>query len=238
MHEFCVVIPAYMESRRVGNVIEGVRAYCEDVVVVDDGSTDGTDQAAEREGAVVLRHETNLGKGAALESGFRYARDRGFEAVVTMDADGQHDPQDLPAFFSTYGSGEFKVLVGNRMDRATGMPLLRRWTNRFMSGMLSRVMGQSVPDTQCGYRLYALAVLPGNDMDADRFAAESEILLWLSDRGVRIGSVPIRIIYGDEQSKIRPVRDTLRFVRMLRRYRTRAGSSQDLKRGARCSRRL
>jgi hypothetical protein len=98
------------------------------------------------------------------------------------------------------------------------MPINRLLTNRFMSWLLSRKMGQRVPDTQCGYRLMRLNALPETPTASQRFAAESEVLLDLSSRGVKIGSVPIQVIYRDEKSKIRPFRDTIRFFRMLREY--------------------
>jgi hypothetical protein len=111
------------------------------------------------------------------------------------------------------------VLVGNRMCDSRAMPFVRRVTNRFMSWLLSREMGQRVPDTQCGYRLYELAVLSGASVQSDRFAAESEILMELSRKGVAIGAVPVATLYGTEQSKIHPVTDTFRFFIMLHRYR-------------------
>jgi len=219
MSSCCVIVPAYGEEAHIRAVVEGIRRYCPDVVVVDDGSTDRTAEEAGEAGAVVLKHEDNLGKGAALDTGFNYARQQGFDAVISMDADGQHAPQDLRGFLERFGEGDFRVLVGNRMSDPVGMPLVRRLTNRFMSWLLSRRMGQRVPDTQCGFRLYGLDVVPAGVTESGRFAVESEILMRLSDRGVRIGSVPIRIIYGDEKSKIHPLRDTVRFCRMLMRYR-------------------
>jgi hypothetical protein len=139
-----------------------------------------------------------------------------------MDGDGQHAPSDLPNFVKTFLESGTPVLVGNRMADTRRMPWVRRMTNRFMSWLLSREMGQWVPDTQCGYRLYALAVMPENAAESKRFAAESEILMELSHRGFKIGSVPIATIYGNEKSKIHPVKDTYRFYKMLRHYRQRA----------------
>jgi len=216
---YAVIVPAYREAARIAEVVRGVRRHCPRVLVVDDGSDDGTAEAARQAGAEVLRHAVNRGKGAALNTGFARARRQGLDFVITLDGDGQHDPDDLPAFVAAYRRSGLPVLVGNRMDRAAGMPLVRRLTNRFMSALLSREMGQRVPDTQCGYRLYRLDALPAQPLGSARFAAESEILLELAERGARIGSVPIRVIYRDERSKIRPLRDTARFFRMLRRYR-------------------
>jgi glycosyltransferase involved in cell wall biosynthesis len=223
----CVIIPAYCEAGRIGPVVAGVKAYWPDVIVVDDGSPDDTSRQAGQAGAMVIRHEVNSGKGAALDTGFRTARERGFDFVITMDGDGQHSPSDLPVFVSAYRQSGTPVLVGNRMADTRDMPLLRWMTNRAMSWLLSREMGQWVPDTQCGYRLYVLDVVPEVSAESKRFAAESEVLMDLSHRGVRIGSVPVATIYGSEKSKIHPVKDTVRFFKMLRQYRKRRKSPRE-----------
>lgn len=214
----CAVVPAYREETRIADVVSRIRSQPVDVVVVDDGSPDGTAAAAERAGARVLRHPVNRGKGEALATGFRHAREQQYEVVLTLDADGQHDPAEIPKFLEAYQRTRIPVLIGSRMADTTTMPRLRRWTNRFMSRLLSRSMGQYIPDTQCGFRLYRCDVLPLVSTGAPRFEAESEILLNLAGRGVRMDSVRIRTIYGDEKSKIRPGRDTVRFFAMLLRH--------------------
>lgn len=215
----CAVIPAFREHGRIGDVVRGVKRHCDHVVVVDDGSSDGTAEEARAAGAEVIVHETNKGKGVSLNDGFRHAMERRYGFVVTLDGDGQHAPEDIPVFLETYTRTGFPVLVGNRMSDPKTMPLVRRLTNRFMSQMLSLQMGQWVPDTQCGYRLYRADVLPFLFAESGGYAAESEVLLDLAERGVRIGSAPIQVIYRDERSKIHPVRDTLRFFAMVRKHR-------------------
>jgi glycosyltransferase involved in cell wall biosynthesis len=215
----CAIIPAYREGGRIGNVVAEVRRYIADVIVVDDGSPDETALEAEQAGASVIRHEVNRGKGAALDTGFKAARDRGFHFVITMDGDGQHAASDIPRFMEAYAGTGTPVLVGNRMADTRAMPWVRLMTNRFMSWLLSREMGQRVPDTQCGYRLYELYVVPEISAESKRYAAESEILMDLSHKKVAIGSVPVATLYGTEKSKINPVKDTIRFAAMLRRYR-------------------
>ena len=216
----CVLIPAYNEEKRVGAVVREVLEYCPDVIVVDDGSPDDTDKVAAEAGAIVLEHVHNQGKGAALQTGFDYAREHGYDLAITLDADGQHAPSDIPAFLQAYERTHRPVLVGNRMGDVAAMPRLRRFVNRFMSDLLSRVMGQHVPDSQCGFRLYHRSAFPAGPYDAhsQRYAAESEILLRLALEGRKIGAVTIQTIYGDEKSKVRPLADTLRFFRMLRRF--------------------
>lgn len=216
---FCVIVPAFHEEKHIAPVVAGIRRHCADVIVVDDGSADETSAKAKEAGAAVVRHPRNLGKGAALNTGFKAAVDKGYGFVITMDADGQHDPEDIPAFVKAFRAGAGDVLVGNRMDRAHNMPLHRKLTNLFMSWLLSRFMGQFVPDTQCGYRLIGARALPNMPTTSQRFAAESEVLLALAEQGMRFGSVPIKVIYGDERSKINPVLDTWRFIRMLHGYR-------------------
>lgn len=216
----CVLIPACNEEKRVAAVVREVRDYCPDVVVIDDGSSDDTGQTAADAGATVLEHVHNQGKGAALQTGFDYAREHGYDLAITLDADGQHAPSDIPAFLQAYARTHSPVLVGNRMGNVADMPRLRRFVNRFMSALLSRVMGQHVPDTQCGFRLYHRSAFPEGPYDAHsrRFAAESEILLRLSLQGRKIGAVTIQTIYGDEKSKVHPLADTVHFFRMLRRF--------------------
>lgn len=218
----CVIVPAYREERQIAAVVRGIRAHVADVIVIDDGSPDRTAAEAEAAGARVLRHERNRGKGVALNTGFAYARERQFDYLITLDADGQHAPEDIPRFIDAYVRTGIPVLIGNRMsERGGGMPFVRRLTNRFMSWYLSREMRQYVPDTQCGFRLYRCDVIPFVETEAERYAAESEILLHIAARGIRMDAVPITLIYGDEKSKIHPLRDTLRFFQMIRRLRRR-----------------
>jgi glycosyltransferase involved in cell wall biosynthesis len=213
------ILPAYREAGRIGEVVRAVRAQGVDAVVIDDGSGDGTDKEAQEAGAMVVRHGTNKGKGVALSTGFSYAQSAGYDVVITMDSDGQHDPAEIPRFVEAYDRTKIPVLVGNRMADLSTMPLVRQWTNLFMSRLLGNMMGQYMPDSQCGYRLYRCDLLPLVSTASAGFAAESEVLLRLADRGIRMDSVRIRTIYGTEKSKINPVRDTVRFFHMLWKYR-------------------
>lgn len=213
-----VVMPAFREAERIEDTVRSVLQYCPNVIVIDDGSNDGTAEIAESAGADVVVHETNRGKGEALETGFARARELGANLIITMDADGQHDPADITKFVAAFEKQQVDVLIGNRMEANRDMPWIRRRTNQFMSWLLSRIMRQRVPDTQNGYRMYRAAVLPYIQTRSKGFAAESEQLLYLADHGIRIGSVPVKTIYGDEESKIHPVQDTIRFFRMIARY--------------------
>lgn len=216
---FCVVLPAFREAKTIRSLTERIFALGLKVVVVDDGSDDATSSEAEAAGAVVVRHPVNRGKGVALTTGFEWAHAHGFEAAVTLDSDGQHDPDEILQFIEAYQRTGIPVLIGNRMWNPVGMPWIRRWTNRVMSWMLSREMNQYIPDTQCGYRLIRCDLVPFVSARSERFAAESEILLRMAERGIRIDSVRIKTIYGDEKSRINPFLDTIRFIRMIQVYR-------------------
>jgi len=217
--KFCVIVPGYQEECRIGAVVEGIRQYCDHVIVVDDGSSDGTSLEAERAGAIVIKHAVNIGKGGSIVSGVEYARRHGFDFVIAMDGDGQHDCDDIPRFLEEYAREGTPVILGNRMREPGSMPLIRRLTNRFMSWLLSRRMKQRVPDTQCGFRLYRCDAIPNVSAESAHFDFDSEVLLLLAEKGVRIGEVPIKVIYGDEKSKMNPLKDTIRFFAMLRRCR-------------------
>ncbi len=212
---YCVIIPAFNEASRIAAAVTGALLAAPHVVVVDDGSTDDTAARAKELGAEVIRHEQNHGKGASLISGFAYAREHGFDAVITMDADGQHDPAEIPRFVETYLRTRIPVLIGNRLWDKSKMPPIRRWTNQVMSRLLSHIMKMYVPDTQCGFRLYRSDVLAFAPAGSQRFAMESEVLLHLALRGFRIDSVRINPIYRGEKSRINPLMDAFRFIMML-----------------------
>lgn len=212
------LIPAYDEAPTVAEVVRGVRAAGLEALVVDDGSRDATGARAREAGAVVLRHEANRGKGAALATGFAWAREAGYDAVLTIDADLQHDPREAPRFLAAAERGA-DLVIGTRMRRRRGMPFVRWATNAMMSNLLSLVSGVRLTDTQCGYKLLtrrALATLP---LGAERFDVESEIVLRAAAAGLAIGEVPVSTIYvPGRRSRIRPVRDTARFLRLLARH--------------------
>lgn len=215
------LIPCYREEGHVGGVVRGAREAGFDAIVVDDGSPDRTaDEAREAGATEVVVHEVNRGKGAAMSTGLRRALELGYDAVVLMDGDGQHLPAELPRFAEAFAQGGADVVLGSRMADHRGMPLVRYCTNRYMSWLLSRRLGQRATDTQCGYRLLSRKAIPvvlaGG---SSGFAADSEQLLLLARAGFRFREVPVSTVYGDERSKIHPVRDTLRFFAMLRKYR-------------------
>jgi glycosyltransferase involved in cell wall biosynthesis len=210
-----VLIPTYNEAREIARLINEIKSHNLDVLVVDDGSQDNTSQIATDCGARVLRNPNNSGKGASLTKGFRYCLDQNYDAVITMDGDGQHLPEDLPSFIALAQKPENQILIGNRMQRTRAMPWVRIATNKFMSWMLSVLTKQKIPDSQCGFRLIKREALERMSLITSKYEIESEMLIKGARLGYRIESVPIRTVYLNEKSRINPFVDTLRFVRLV-----------------------
>lgn len=220
--EVCVIIPAFNESGRIGRVVFAVRSLGFPVLVVDDGSTDETSAVASKAGAEVISYKPNGGKGYAIRKGIERFLDEGrYPAAVFMDSDGQHDPMDLARFLVALDLPNGDFVFGNRMADPRGMPLIRRWTNRTMSSILSACSGLSVPDTQCGYRAARREPLSRIRLETARFEIESEMVLEAGRTGARVLSVPVKSIYAGEKSRIRAGRDTVRFFKFLIAYHAR-----------------
>ena len=214
-----VVIPAYQARKTIGPLVTEIRAQGLPVIVVDDASDDGTAKAAEAAGAFVIRRGANGGKGAALRDAIPAALQTGCEWVLTLDADGQHLVSEIPLFLQETERDRADLLIGNRMGRPRGMPLDRWITNLFMSWIISRIARQKVPDTQCGFRMAHRRVLEKVRLVSNRFEVESEWVIRAAGAGFRIASVPVTSVYRRQISFIRPLRDTLRFFRLLSRLR-------------------
>jgi glycosyltransferase involved in cell wall biosynthesis len=223
-----VIIPCFNESQAIASVVTGAKRHVSLVIVVDDGSTDDTAGVAEKAGATILRHNKNAGKGASLADGFRRALQLGNTWAVCLDGDGQHDPDEIPKFLAAAQNTGARMVIGNRMtsdqgssaeqrNRTKPMPWLRRAVNRYMSRRLSSLAGQSLLDSQCGFRLLDLKAWSAIATSTTRFEIESELTLAFARAGHRIEFVPIRVIYKQEQSKIQPVRDTIRWFKWVRR---------------------
>jgi len=209
------VIPCYNEERTIAGLVGRILLQIPKIIVVDDGSTDGTGELAKCAGAEVLRHDRNLGKGAALQTGWKRATELGLEYVLTLDGDGQHSADDIPRFFATRAD----LVVGNRMDTSQAIPWVRRQVNHCMSRRLSRSVGIYLPDSQCGFRLIRLKELNSLRLYTKHFEIESEVLLAFIRAGKRVEFVPIQVIYKSEQSKIHPLLDTARWFRWWRSIR-------------------
>ncbi len=212
------LIPAFLERRHIALVVERTLPHVGEVLVVDDGSTDDTRALAEAAGARVIGHPSNRGKGAALKTGFEDLLRRDFSHIVMLDADGQHRPEEIPRFIGEASRSGAKLILGSRMQDAKAMPPLRRLTNRGMSRAISYVCGQRIPDSQCGFRMLHRDVVPLLFCPSNAYEYETEMLFIAANAGHEISSVPVSTVYADETSKIRPIRDTLRFVRLVLRY--------------------
>jgi len=213
------IIPAYREEQHISDVVRRTRQQLDHVVVIDDGSSDNTARCAREAGAEAIVHSQNRGKGEAIKTGLRHWLDRQFIYVIILDADGQHLPEEIDRFMATAAQvGDRSFFLGNRMNNLTGMPFIRRVVNRYMSNRISRTCGQEIPDTQCGFRMLDRQLVPELLVGARRFDYETEMLIIASRQGYRIESVPITTVYSDEVSSIHPVRDTLRFFKLMRRY--------------------
>jgi len=212
------VIPAHDEAPRIGAVVRAASGHVP-VLVVDDGSTDGTDALARAAGAVVLRQEPNQGKGAALRAGFRRALDEGWPAAITLDADGQHDPDEIPRFTERWAEGTAELVVGQRDFGA--MPAMRRLSNSLGTVVIGALLGESIPDNQSGYRLVGPRLMAAMlESHEDGFAFEVEMIAVCLREGWPIRWVPIRTIYGDERSHIRPLHHLREFLAVAWRARS------------------
>jgi glycosyltransferase involved in cell wall biosynthesis len=211
------LIPAYEEGPRIGAVVEAARRHLP-VVVVDDGSSDDTADRARAAGAAVLRQVPNAGKGAALRTGFRHALESGAPAVVTLDADGQHDPAEIPSFLERFDARRAELIIGQRDLRS--MPPVRRLSNTVGGVALAAALGRPVPDNQSGYRLIGRTLMRALlDSDETGFEFEVEMIARCLALGLPIDSVPIRTIYAGEPSHIRPWRHFTEFIRVTRKAR-------------------
>jgi glycosyltransferase involved in cell wall biosynthesis len=207
------LVPAWNEAAFIRPVLEGALAFLP-TLVVDDGSTDETPAIAKAAGATVIRHGQNQGKGAALMTGFGWALEQGYDAVLTLDADGQHDPAEIPEFLAAYEAGEGELIIGRR--NFGQMPIVRRLANASGSWLFSLALGTRILDNQSGYRLYARPLLERLDPTTTGFELEVETIAQAVYGGMRIGWVEIRTIYGTgKHSYFRPVQDTALFLKVV-----------------------
>lgn len=213
-----VVIPAYNEALQLDKLLDQLKEKNLSTLVVDDGSSDATYKVAKAKADLVLQNEKNLGKGLSLNKAISHLlNNKQFDYLIIMDADGQHSPEDINSFIKE-AEQDSCFVVGNRMDNPTGMPRLRIITNKLMSWLISKITGQYIPDTQCGFRMIKRKVLENIAIKAKKFEIESEILIKAANLGFAIKSLPVRTIYFENpQSKIRPFRDTLRFIKFISR---------------------
>lgn len=217
MDKMCAVVPAFNVEATVAKVIAGINQFISrgDIIVVDDGSHDQTAAVSRDAGAILLQNEVNLGKGAALKKGFRYAIQNRYDAVITIDADLQHDPSEIPNFVKCYFQSQADLILGDRTGDFSNMPLDRQFSNKTTSLIISLLTGTRIRDSQTGYRMINIDALQNISLISNRYETESELLVKALRLGYRIAHVPIKTIYNNQQSHIHRFRDTLRFLKIV-----------------------
>lgn len=189
------LIPAYNEEKTITAVIAKTKSYVEQVIVIDDGSVDNTPLEAARAGAVVLKHKVNLGKGAALKTGCEYALQHGAQKIVVLDADGQHDPAEIPKFMEAL---EQHDIVFSYRKVPDTMPFMMRFGNSFINRALRVIYQVNVQDSQCGYRAFTAAAYPKIRWDTQDYYVETEMILRVGKKKLKHTSIPIETIYADK----------------------------------------
>lgn len=211
-----VIVPACNSAESLRGLLPRIRSYLDDIVVVDDGSSDKTANTASELGAHVIKHDNNLGKGAALKTGFAYVLENGFDTVITIDSDSQHDPDDIPRFIQAYNQSGADMIIGSRKHEKNGMPWGRRFSNWSTSRFLSFILTKEIEDSQCGYRLISGKLLKSISLVSNRFELESEIIIKAVRSGFGIEFLPIKVDYFKaRKSHMRPFADTIRWCRAV-----------------------
>jgi glycosyltransferase involved in cell wall biosynthesis len=201
-----VAIPAYNEEKNIARVLVEAQKQTLRVVVCDDGSTDMTGEIAERLGAVVIRHETNMGKGVAIKDLFRRAKEMGADVVVTMDGDGQHDPRQIPLLAKPILDGSADVVNGSRFLKENPVPNHRRLGDGALNSLTNAVSQERFTDTQSGFRAYSKTALERIEVKEHAIGVDSQLLIDASQKGLRIAEVPIDVVYTDDSSTSHPAK--------------------------------
>ncbi|MBN2093426.1 glycosyltransferase family 2 protein [candidate division KSB1 bacterium] len=227
MH-FAVVIPAYNNEHTIPDVLQRVKKIVseDNIIVVNDGSHDQTVKLCESAGVHLFSFSHNQGKGAALKLGFLKVLESDYEAVITLDADGQHPPELIPNFMAYFEKYSGDIIIGSRMGALKNMPFSRILSNKITSWLISQRIHQQVADSQCGFRLIRRTVLENLQLNLNKFDFESEIIIKAGLAGYQICSVPIETIYHDYGSSINHVTDTLRFIKLFWKSLFWAGKAQ------------
>lgn len=214
-----VVIPAYFAENSLRLLLPKVLEYVPSskIIVVNDGSTDNTDQICQEKNILVLKHESNKGKGAALRTAFQHVKKLdGIEAIITLDADGQHDPKNINTFIEKFRENpEVSMIIGSRKRELGSMPALRIFSNSVTSFILTKITKQKIMDSQCGYRLYSSKFIQNISINYNGFEMESEVIFKASFLNMPIIFTTISTIYESKQSHISHLRDTYRWVKMV-----------------------
>jgi len=219
LREIGVVIPAYNAEKTIAGVIEEIIKYGfenDNIIVVNDGSADRTEDEVKKQGVTLIGHEENMGKGAALRDGFAVAGQKKLKKVFVIDADGQHDVSEVARFLKL--NGHYDIIIGKRKDILSAMPLDRLLTNRTVNLVVSLLSGVRTTDVQCGFRYIDLKIFDKVQLKTNNYQTESEMMIKAVRQNYTVGFVPITTIYGNEKSYINPLVDTIRFISMAVRF--------------------
>ena len=216
-----VLIPAYNAAKTVGDVVRASKEVLPDVVVVNDGSRDDTAAVARAAGAEVVDHPQNRGKGGALKTGFAHAIRNGYDIVITLDADGQHLPREIPKFLKSREETKADLIIGGRSHLFGEMLPRRRLANRFSAWSISKASKTEVTDSQSGFRLYSANLLRNAKLRTEGFDLESEVIVRAGVGGFKILTIPIDLGFVDglSTSHYKPLKDTLRIAWTVTRAR-------------------
>jgi glycosyltransferase involved in cell wall biosynthesis len=209
-----VLIPAYNAAKTVGDVVRASREFVRDVVVINDGSRDATASAAAAAGAEVVSYPQNRGKGGALKTGFAWALQHGYDIVITLDADGQHLPREIPKFIRCREETRADLIIGGRSHLFGQMLPRRRLANRFSAWSIARASKTGITDSQSGYRLYSAGLLRNVHLRSEGFDLESEVIVRAGRGGFKVITTPIDLgfVDGISTSHYKPLKDTLRIA--------------------------
>jgi glycosyltransferase involved in cell wall biosynthesis len=214
---YAALIPALDCADTIADVVAGAEKHVARVLVVDDGSTDGTANEARGAGAEVFSHGENLGKGAALLSGLRYLEERGFSHAVSLDGDGQHLPEEIPKLIAESAADPGAIVIGARQIESD-VAALNRFGNEFANVWVRIATGRDLGDTQCGLRIYPIAATLALHPVGRRFDFETEVLIRAIRAGIDVRSTPVRVFYPPPElrrSHYDKVWDTARIVEMV-----------------------
>jgi glycosyltransferase involved in cell wall biosynthesis len=208
--KICILIPAFNAQETLGSVLRKMEPLHLDTLVINDGSSDETKRVALENGVRLLEHPLNLGKGAALRTGFQYILQKDYQVVVTLDADGQHDPSEIPSLLKIFQRVQPDILIASRAEEFGEMTFLRRFWNRLGVKAVARLCHSDITDSQSGFRLIRADILREIDLFSSRFETELELLIKACKKGFSVLSVPINMqqIDGTSSSHFRPVVDT------------------------------
>lgn len=209
-----IALPVYNEQDFIVTCLQEISAFIplDDIVVIDDGSTDGSAARAASTGVHLIRHMKNSGKGAAILTALSFAWRNHYPWIIVMDGDGQHPVSALPAILEFVRNDRADLVNANRQQRNGKMPFSRRLSNGITSLMISLSIGQRIHDSQCGFRALRLSMLNDIQLKSGGFQLETEMIFKLGKKGARIAELPIETIYGAENSSIHHVRDTVKFL--------------------------